>query len=417
MILYVKEISTENVFECQSVRMVQSLIEQDKLEPDDLIAKSLEGPWRPLKTIQVFKFKEPVTDQESLINNELSIEVNTAETPAARRGAFQDLTNLIDKGANSIQKASQNALKVFDDVIAETRRGINEQDQISITDTLIMGRAAHEVDWVILDPDVALKHLEIKNIDGQLHAVDLKTRIGTFINGERLAPKQEAPLADHDLLQVGSASFTVLGQTLISSTRTEYAYVECQNLSRTVVSSEGYEKHILKNVSLTIPPKSFVVFIGPSGSGKSTLLNALNGRLPATSGTVLLNKEDLYLNYSRLRNRIANVPQQDVLHFDLPLETSLMFTAGLKFSSDVDKAESLQIVHRAITEVGMESLKNEPMNTYSGGQIKRASVAHEILSNPSLICVDEATSGLDEHSDREIMSLMREIETLRSQRF
>ncbi len=57
----------------------------------------------------------------------------------------------------------------------------------------------------------------------------------------------------------------------------------------------------------------------------------------------------------------------------------------------------------------MSRLCDTPIKLYSGGQVKRASVAHEILSKPSLICVDEATSGLDEHSDREIMGLLREI--------
>jgi pSer/pThr/pTyr-binding forkhead associated (FHA) protein len=91
------------------------------------------------------------------------------------------------------------------------------------TSSLVMGRSVKEVDWVILDPNVALKHLEIQNINGDLYIKDLKTLNGTFINDNRIPTKKQIQLSDNDLLQIGSASFTVIGSTLISSSRTGYA--------------------------------------------------------------------------------------------------------------------------------------------------------------------------------------------------
>lgn len=308
-----------------------------------------------------------------------------------------------------VQNASKQARQTIDGIVAETRKAIDEKDTIIVENAVVFGRSSELSDWVITDTEVAPTHARVVRVDDNLQLHCLKSRTGTIVNESRITPDEPYVLSDGDCIQIGSASFLVRGTSLLSTRRTDHAHVRCQGASRAVEGPDGSKHLILNDVTLNIPPSSFVVLLGPSGSGKSTLLGALNGRACATSGRVLLNQEDLYANYGRLRNRIANVPQKDNLHFELSLKKSLLYTSRLKLPRDTSADELEKLVDAAIAEVGMTKLCDSPMKIYSGGQIKRASVAHEILSRPSLICVDEATSGLDEHSDREIMGLLREI--------
>jgi ABC-type multidrug transport system ATPase subunit len=308
-----------------------------------------------------------------------------------------------------VRNASTQAKKAIDGVVAETRRAIDEKDAIVVNDTVVFGRSADLADWVIPDPNVSPIHARVVQAGGTLTLHPLRSRTGTIVNGVSQSARQPINLKDGDTIQIGSATFVVRGTTLVSTRRTDHAHLRCEHLTRVVEAADGSRQTILNDVTLNIPPKSFAVLLGPSGSGKSTLLSALNGRACATSGRVLFNQEDLYANYNRLRNRIANVPQKDNLHFELTLRKSLSYAAMLKLPRDTGATERAKLVAAAIDEVGMTGLCDARMKFYSGGQVKRASVAHEILSRPSLICVDEATSGLDEHSDREIMGLLREI--------
>jgi len=391
MLLWIKIFESGKVLEVKDPAFIQKAIDVGKLGPQDLIGKDIAGPWNRLDSVDGLVF--------NVSNNEA---YGIGAPQPKQQSKFRSLTNFFRRGATSARQALDNA-------VAETQRAVDDKDRIIISESVTIGRSAEYSDWVVPDPHVAAAHTRVTNENGVLTVTGLKSQLGTLVNGQILRTKKPHVLSDGDLLQIGSAGFTVDGISLLSTARTDHAHIECEALTRVVDTEDGKKKTILNNVSLNIPPKSFVVLLGPSGSGKSTLLNAINGRTTATTGDVWLNKADLYANYNRLRSRIANVPQKDILHFELPLETSLAFTAALKLPNDMDNIEKSQAVNQALTEVGMHALKTESMKKYSGGQIKRASVAHEILSNPSLVCVDEATSGLDEHSDREIMSLLRDI--------
>jgi ABC-type multidrug transport system ATPase subunit len=91
----------------------------------------------------------------------------------------------------------------------------------------------------------------------------------------------------------------------------------------------------------------------------------------------------------------------------LSLNSALGYTAALRLSKDQTESERIERVKQVIHEVEMSEHATSMIATYSGGQLKRASLANELLSNPNLLFIDEATSGLDEHSDREIMSMLR----------
>lgn len=169
------------------------------------------------------------------------------------------------------------------------------------------------------------------------------------------------------------------------------------------VADRGHPKRILDGISLSVMPGELVAVIGGSGSGKSTLINCLNGFEPATSGTVYINGEDLMLNYSTLKSNIGYVPQSDIVHDNLRVHSMLRFTARLRLPADITDFEIEQKITDILRTVGLTEHRNKLVKKLSGGQRKRASIAAELISDPSLFFLDEPTSGLDPEAETCLM--------------
>ncbi len=184
--------------------------------------------------------------------------------------------------------------------------------------------------------------------------------------------------------------------------------VTAENLCRDV-SSKGHAKRILDNISLTVFPGELVAVIGCSGSGKSTFINCLNGFEPATSGRVYINGKDLMKNYNSLKSRIGYVPQADIVHDNLSLHNMLKFTAQLRLSSNLTPFETEQKIFDVLNTVGLTDHRNQLVKKLSGGQRKRASIAVELISDPSLFLLDEPTSGLDPEAETCLMKQLRKL--------
>ena len=89
-------------------------------------------------------------------------------------------------------------------------------------------------------------------------------------------------------------------------------------------------KHVLQGVSLTVNACELVAVVGGSGAGKTTLLEALAGVRPAERGEVRFDGVDLYENFDSFRRLLGYVPQDDIIHADLPLERTLRYAAALR---------------------------------------------------------------------------------------
>jgi ABC-type multidrug transport system ATPase subunit len=165
----------------------------------------------------------------------------------------------------------------------------------------------------------------------------------------------------------------------------------------------------LKDVSLSIQPNELVAIIGPSGSGKTSLLNVLSGGARPDDGNVFVNSRDLYRELASLKQSIGVVPQDDIIHSELSVYRTLFYIAKLRLSRDISGAE----IDRAIAEIldvtGLSAKRDLPVSKLSGGQLKRASVAVELLTKPSLLFLDEPTAGLDPRTERSMMGLFRQI--------
>src|SRR5690606_6424743 len=166
---------------------------------------------------------------------------------------------------------------------------------------------------------------------------------------------------------------------------------------------------ILDGVSLVVPPNEFVGVLGPSGAGKSTLLEALNGMRPADSGSVRINDLDLYRHFDSLKQAVGYVPQEDIIHRELSVYRTLFYIAKLRLSKDVSRAEIRQLIDEVLDVTGLADKRDLPVKKLSGGQRKRVSIAVELITKPSVIFLDEPTTGLDPSTEGKIMSLFRQI--------
>ena len=164
---------------------------------------------------------------------------------------------------------------------------------------------------------------------------------------------------------------------------------------------------ILDEISLVIEPNEFVALLGPSGSGKSTLMNAMTGRRRASSGRISLNAEDFYANSGKYRQRIGHVPQMDIVHFALSVQQELTYSARLRLPPATPKEAISQRVSDVVNQIGLQERLNTRISNLSGGQLKRVSLGVELLSDPELLFLDEATSGLDAGTEARMMSLFR----------
>jgi ABC transport system ATP-binding/permease protein len=166
---------------------------------------------------------------------------------------------------------------------------------------------------------------------------------------------------------------------------------------------------LLDEVSLTILPKEFVAIAGVSGAGKTTLMDALSGFRPANRGHVFVNYEDLYLHYDRYRAQLGYVPQDDIIHQELTVYQALDFSAQLRLPATLSPKDRHHRIQSVLSDLELTHRQHALVKNLSGGQRKRVSIGVELLTQPSLFFLDEATSGLDPGTELQMMKLLRRL--------
>ncbi|MDX1874499.1 ATP-binding cassette domain-containing protein [Mycolicibacterium sp. 120266] len=146
----------------------------------------------------------------------------------------------------------------------------------------------------------------------------------------------------------------------------------------------------LDRVSFSAQPGTLTALIGPSGAGKSTLARVLAGLTRPESGAV------------HFEGTVGMVPQDDVLHGKLTVTEALAYAAELRGADPTAVADVL-------AELDLHPHAGTRIDTLSGGQRKRVSVALELLTGPALLILDEPTTGLDPALDRQVMTLLRRL--------
>ncbi|MCY2994672.1 MAG: ATP-binding cassette domain-containing protein [Planctomycetota bacterium] len=279
---------------------------------------------------------------------------------------------------------------------------------IALSGQMVIGRDPQRVQIMLPHTRVSRIHARITLQQGAAWLADLHSANGTFVNGRRVV--RPTVLRPSDRIDIGPYALVFDGQTLLPRSRVDNVELVCRNLRRVVRdTTTGQPLTLLDDISLVVRPGEFVCVLGPSGSGKSTLFSALSGRIPLEHGSVTINGQDFHANFDALKHDVAVVPQHVALHDALPLEAALVYTAKLRLPPDMGDGERKVIVDEMLATVGLTERRHTRIRDLSGGQLKRASLANEILSQPNLLFLDEVTSGLDEQTDREMMRLFRQI--------
>lgn len=168
---------------------------------------------------------------------------------------------------------------------------------------------------------------------------------------------------------------------------------------------------VLENLSFHIHPGETVAFVGSSGAGKTTILNMVIGFLKATSGQVLIDRQDITsLNLQSYRSHIAVVPQQSILFSGTIREN---ITYGMDNISDdrlweVIKAANLDDLILSLPD-GFNTMITEHGSNLSGGQRQRISIARAFIRDPRILILDEATSALDTVSEKKIQEAIHNL--------
>ena len=182
--------------------------------------------------------------------------------------------------------------------------------------------------------------------------------------------------------------------------------LEVRNLNYIYSVGTPFEHKALDNVSFQVQRGEFIGIIGHTGSGKSTLMQQLNGLLKPTSGTVLLDGEDIWSDKKKTRQarfRVGLVFQYP--EYQLFEETVYKDIAYGPRNMGLDEAEIDRRVREAAGFVGIteQQLQVSPFDL-SGGQKRRVAIAGVIAMEPEVLILDEPTAGLDPVGREEILS-------------
>ena len=178
-------------------------------------------------------------------------------------------------------------------------------------------------------------------------------------------------------------------------------------------TSETHATHnILDRVSAQLPAGSLTAILGGSGSGKTTLLNTISHRV--TSSKLHVSGQATYNGSPNLATiRSAYVMQQDVLLPTLTVRETLQYAADLRLPSTT-KDERRRAFERVILDLGLKEAADTKIGSSgqkgaSGGEKRRTSIGVQMLANPSVLFLDEPTTGLDAYSAFQVVERLKQL--------
>ncbi|KAM7352809.1 ATP-binding cassette sub-family G member 4 isoform 1-T4 [Cochliomyia hominivorax] len=185
--------------------------------------------------------------------------------------------------------------------------------------------------------------------------------------------------------------------------------MEFKNLSLTVkLGFKRENKEILHNVSGKFPGRQLIAIMGPSGAGKSTLLDALSGfKTTGVDGSILINgrRRDL----ASFRRMSCYITQDDRLQPLLTVNENMHIAADLKLGPNVSYEEKEGRIEDILLLLGLYDHDQTMTKRLSGGQKKRLSIAMELINNPTVMFLDEPTTGLDSSSCTKVLELCKKL--------
>ncbi len=180
-------------------------------------------------------------------------------------------------------------------------------------------------------------------------------------------------------------------------------FVKLQNITKIYKMGE-IEIRAADNISFSIDKGEFVVIVGPSGAGKTTVLNILGGMDTATSGTLLVDGEEITAYNSR---RLTEYRREDIgfvfQFYNLVPNLTALENVELALQICKDPLDARKVME----EVGLGDRLNNFPAQLSGGEQQRVSIARALAKNPKLLLCDEPTGALDYNTGKSILKLLQ----------
>lgn len=157
----------------------------------------------------------------------------------------------------------------------------------------------------------------------------------------------------------------------------------------------------LKNISFSVNQGELFGLIGPDGAGKTTLFRIIATLLLADTGTVTADSLDVVKDYKSIRNRIGYMPGQFSLYRDMTVEENLSFFAAVFGTTIEENYELVADIYKML-----EPFKNRRAANLSGGMKQKLALCCTLIHRPSVLLLDEPTTGVDPVSRREFWDML-----------
>ncbi|PIB34558.1 hypothetical protein BFP72_03600 [Reichenbachiella sp. 5M10] len=280
-----------------------------------------------------------------------------------------------------------------------------------------------EIAWMMKrknEPGITdFRHVQVENLFGTIYILHIesvhnfvfryKGPLNLFAEGKRIQPGK---------VYIFNPGAIIKGSTIKPIYESEISKKFLMDVQKTKLILQADEMaYNFKNSDNGIKPFSFseesgqlIGIMGGSGTGKSTLMNLLNGKLTPVQGDIKINGHSI--PESVQSGVIGYVPQDDLLFEELTVYENLYFNAKLCFG-DFPEARIQREVNKILDDLDIEDIQDlkvgDPLNkTISGGQRKRLNIALELLREPSVLFIDEPTSGLSSMDSEKVMHLLKE---------
>jgi ABC transport system ATP-binding/permease protein len=266
------------------------------------------------------------------------------------------------------------------------------------------------------------KHLYAEGVTGQarvlwipsvnMYALLYFGKAELLLNGQILTPRKVYILTPGSSLRsskVKPVYYSDILSTFLSDTSKAKVSFVVQNLEYKFKGG----KLGLRDINFSEESGKLIGIMGGSGAGKSTLLNVLNSNEVPSGGSVKINGINIHTEKHKIEGVIGHVSQDDLLIEELTVFQNLFYNAKLCFGNKGEKEISDMVV-KVLTDIGLIETRDlkvgSPLEkTISGGQRKRLNIALELIREPSVLFVDEPTSGLSSRDSENIMDLLKEL--------
>ena len=162
--------------------------------------------------------------------------------------------------------------------------------------------------------------------------------------------------------------------------------------------------YAVRGVSFSVDYGEVLGFLGPNGAGKSTTMKLITGFLEPDAGSVRVNNHDVTVDPITVKKTIGYLPEGAPSYGEMTVSRFLDFVAAIRGFSGHEKQRRINTV---VSEIQLESVLNQTVETLSKGFKRRVCIAQAIIHDPEVLIMDEPTDGLDPNQKHEVRTLIK----------